>query len=542
MVEDWGLGSTGEAGTERFASVPVFRLLAKDRVDQVALLRAVEADEQSEELFFEKFETSLDRWTELSERMLGVYRRNGDLQALESGLEEFEGYLDDLLGFGDGESIDSSTLDLAFSNCLECLSKIHWAILALDSSGSSSPINVFQNLARYGNEIALEPNAWAMAVERCRDFYGTAYREVEESPLRQEPAVERRRVALLEVLASLDELEKAPEKWESGLDRLSAALAELHLAVRSFSEELYSTPTPLLYINQAYHALRRFLEGTVEDELLAESLGLLEEQIEAQALDLKLAQADPSTALSQELEEERLGLLEGLELWHRDTLEQIEEGDESGIESGLERLAELGEALAASEREGKLFLESKNSVNCPFCGNSNSLHVRLCGHCQANLPRLMHEQAGATSAFALGEGGLEGGTITTETMRQLAQACVELQSGRLDVESFCSLIESRLDETQRALEQAQKLRVPPSPEGVAESERDYSLQLEQFGNDSLQALESALDLCLEGLSLLLETAERPEVARQKRALRRYGDGCQAIYEARKAFEVAFEEA
>ena len=89
------------------------------------------------------------------------------------------------------------------------------------------------------------------------------------------------------------------------------------------------------------------------------------------------------------------------------------------------------------------------------------------------------------------------------------------------------------------MERCGEVEMPLIPAGLDEEEQEYSEKVERFGNDSLEALESGLEMCRQALELLLTTADTADVLEQRRSLQLYSQGCHTIWYSRQAAEAAY---
>ena len=537
-LADWGWTTEIDSGVEGFPSVPVFRLLNQDFAHLNDLLAAAHEGNEDWEAFDQALDECTAAWDEAIQDMRASFLEQR-FYKLEARTEKVQLKLEDLLNASEHDDFDPERLAQLAEEVLGEVAELHWAHLATGAGGVFNPVNVFRQLAVYGEQALLYPDMWAEAVERCRGFYGGALAEVEQSDLAGSAAVKPRKEALEDTLVALDALEKDPQNWEEPLRSLSSSLLRLTDAVNSYSEDRRTTPTEFLWLNQAFHAFTSLARDCTEDDLAVTSLSLLMARLEAEEIDWRLSQGDPALSVSEELFQSRGSLLKSLQKVAEGLERFLEEGEEEELATHLEALARTGKELAAEDVLAKAYRLEKSKLACPFCGHRNDVDVRICGGCQASMPKQMHQHVGESSQLQLGEGGLENGVVVTEGLQELAQACLDLQAGKLQADDFKELLRVHLEGTEQALDRCRRVEVPEAPAGLAGQEREFSEGLERFGNENMLELEQALEMCSQGLHMLLTTADEVDVLVQKRGLRVYSEGCQTIWRSRKAFEVVF---
>lgn len=537
-LADWGWTTEIDSGIEGFPSVPVFRLLNQDFTHLNDLLLAAHDGDEEWEAFDQALDECTASWDQAVQDMRASFLEQR-FYKLEARTERVQLSLEGLLSASEEQDFDADRLAELADEVLGEVAELHWAHLATGAGGVFNPVNVFRQLALYGEQAALYPDMWTEAVTRCRTFYGGALAEVEKSGLAESPAVRPRKEALEDTLVALEALENDSQNWEEPLRLLSSALLRLADAVNSYSEDRRTTPTDFVWLNQAFHAFSSLVRDSVEDDLAVTSLSLLKARLEAEEIDWRLSQGDPALSVSEELFQSRGSLLKSLQKVAEGMERFLEEGEEEELAGHLETLARTGKELAAKDELVKAYRQEKSKLACPFCGHRNDVDVRICGGCQASMPKQMHQHVGDGSQLQLGEGGLENGVVVTEGLQELSQACLDLQAGKLLSEDFKELVRVHLEGTERALARCRQVEVPAAPAGLAGQERDFSEGLERFGNENMLELEQALELCSQGLHMLLTTADEVDVLVQKRGLRVYSEGCQTIWRSRRAFEVVF---
>ena len=537
-IADWGLTTEVNSGVEGFPSVPVFRLLAEDIERLQDVLATVESGSEEWDTFLDAFEESTEGWERALEDMKASFIEQRFFH-LEPKIEEVWLRAERLFTAPESESFDQAQLQRLGENLLETVSALHWAHLATGAGGSSNPVNVFRQLALYGEEAALHSEMWAEALEKCRLFYGGALEEVQRSQQSGEASVRRRHDALTAVLNALDSLEESPEQWEDTLSSLSTAFTDLIESVSAYTDERRSGPTDFPWVNQAYHAAKRLQGEKPDDELAATALALLKERLENEQVDWRLSQGDPSQKVTPELLERREKILERLEKTVTDLQSCVDDNSLQGLSPSLDELIARSAELAAVDKDVEAFRKDNDGLACPFCGKRNPPQTKVCTACQAAIPQQFQEFTGADSLIQLGEGGLENQVVVTQGLQDLAQACLDLQAKKLEADEFVEIVETHLDETIEAMERCGEVEMPAIPAGLDEEEQEYSEKVERFGNDSLEALESGLEMCRQALELLLTTADTADVLEQRRSLQLYSQGCHTIWYSRQAAEAAY---
>ncbi|MCA9796356.1 MAG: hypothetical protein KC910_31330 [Candidatus Eremiobacteraeota bacterium] len=214
--------------------------------------------------------------------------------------------------------------------------------------------------------------------------------------------------------------------------------------------------------------------------------------------------------------------------------------DGPAVQAALEALKEHGEAFTEAYALYKKHLESAHTVVCVSCGARHRPGERACS-CGAVLPRWKRAEVSEVRILA-GESGIEAGSVVTTSMRELADACQAFERQEMALESFRGLLEQHAQSTSAAELRLGQLRIPELPATASAAERAATLQVEEFGRQSLDALLGGINTCLDGLREMIRAAEDGDPVALRRGLQMYGDGSQLVWEARQAYELATAEA
>ncbi|MGE0491581.1 MAG: hypothetical protein AB7S38_20385 [Vulcanimicrobiota bacterium] len=468
----------------------------------------------------------LDALQDACDRMFASYDAE---EELAPALEEKVQGVNDALGAFQAALEQEEGLEAARDDLIEAVEALHWGRLA---SGRSpfGVINVYRNLWALREHPELPGDAWTQATERSLGFYGAALDELEASGKLDDPTVAHRHQALCALIGVLEGVGQQMQDPEEFVEPLRTALLEVNLAVKAYGEGMVDGPTGSRPINHVHLAAVRVRRGLMEPELLERAI----EPVRTIVLEW-LSQVDHSEGPHLRPGLEHLGqALTELARFAR------EGQDGPAVEAALAGLVAHGNAFTEAYAIYKKHLEQAHTVVCVACGARHRPGERACS-CGAVLPRWKRGEESAVRILA-GESGIEAGAVVTAPMRELADACQAFERQELPLDAFRALLEKHAEQASGAELRLGQLRLPELPAEATAAERAATRPVEEFGRQSLDALLSGLNRCLDGLQEMMKAAENGDPVGLRQGLQRYGDGSQLVWEARQAYELATAEA
>lgn len=369
-----------------------------------------------------------------------------------------------------------------------------------------------------------------------------------------------------QALNAIETLKEGYNKFVSGLDKMDEGakshndliiedaleiIQESQEIIKSgysrFNDEMFlEGPTDSPYANLLISSIEGHKNDIFPRDILVENLNKYEEEIRSLRIDVEGLMSIPTENPNLEKEyprtEEAFDILdEAID----DIKKYFQDSNVLHLNQAVEKIKKGTKLLKESQVIYDDIGEREGKITCIRCGHLNDPSARVCGQCNAVLPKIEGAPT-IQSTFQVGEAGeIDSGFgqefVMTENVKKIVDASADLRDGRITFEEYektLKWMEGILRSSQSELEAG---RTTVNIEIYAEEDRELAEEQKEMVDDTVSLLRDGLEEFLQGIAQLRQFGEDPDVEHLRQGLETCIEASMKIYQVQKIGEISERE-
>lgn len=344
-----------------------------------------------------------------------------------------------------GKPLESAILALTIATERLFLATDAYEARMVSEGPSRFPMqNYLANMTHLVREGTLSREGYSDILDRTRAYFESCLKEMQNAPESEPPdAIARLMAAFGQCVDAMTEMQRWLQDGDTahldrGLTQLEDGQAACETGFAFHRQQKFAAgPTSSAVANAFISAAQQVKAGHYPVEAFMENVAQLE--MHAQRIRKDFESACQVSTTSATIQEEIPRAMEAFDL-HDEAIEAyrrfLEHKNPADLDEGNARLIEAMKRLdeakmtfdSVSEREGKTV--------CPRCGTLNDPANRVCGQCNAALPRMA---GGEHTSFEIGEGGAVApgqDYVLTDNMKRVIEETNKIATGDITPDQY----------------------------------------------------------------------------------------------------------
>jgi len=367
-------------------------------------------------------------------------------------------------------------------------------------------------------------------------------------------------------LDAIETLKEGYEKFVEGLDKMDEGakahndliiedaleiIRESQEIIKSgytkFNDEMFlSGPTESPYANLLISSIEGHKQGIFPKDIVMENLTKYEEEIRSLRVDVEGLMSIPTE--NPELEEEYPRTEEALDTIDEaieDVKAYFNDNNVQHLNQAVDKLKKGVEILKESKDTYDDIGEREGKIACIRCGHLNDPSARVCGKCNAVLPKIEGEPA-MQSTFQVGEAGqIDSGIgqefVMTENVKKIVDASADLRDGRITFEEYEKTLNWMEGILRKSLMEMEAGQTTINIDSFAEEDKELATEQKEMIDDTIDLLRDGINEFMRGITQLRQFGADPDVEHLRQGLETCIEASMKIYQVQKIGEIAENE-
>ncbi|MCD4783909.1 MAG: hypothetical protein K8T10_08820 [Candidatus Eremiobacteraeota bacterium] len=477
-----------------------------------------------------------------------------EMEFVLQSFDEYQNGLDEIFKYIQGENVkfikDGVEIIIEATNHILDYLTVYEA-KSLQLGPTSFPIlNMLILLTESFNKEEISEDEFRFMIYNATQFFEKIIDELEGYEGDQAPeAIEKLKEGYDKFVVGLDKMDEGAKAHndlliEDSLEIIRESQEIIKSGYTKFNDEMFlDGPTDSPYANLLIATIEGHKNDIFPKELLMENLKLYEDEIRSLRVDVEGLMSLPTE--NTELEGEYPRTEESLDTIN-EAIEEVktylQDNNTQHLTKAVEKLKKGVGLLKESQKIYDDIGEREGKTACIRCGHLNDPISKVCGKCNAVLPKI---EGGPTmqSTFQVGEAGqIDSGFgqefVMTENVKKVVDASADVRDGKITFEEYDNTLkwmEGLIISSRRELDAG---RTTIYVESYAEEDREAATEQKELVDDTISLLREGLDEFLQGIAQLRQFGADSDVECLRQGLQTSIEASMKIYQVQKIGDIA----